>query len=155
MKRGVAVKKFHFSLQKLMDFRQQELDKQKNTLGALQAELRKIHEEAEQIRTALADQSAELVRVCSRGAQANDIAVRKRYIVTLQQEIHAKELQAIKKQGEIDNQLNVVVEATKDVKTLEKLEEKQLEEYRSREVKENEQFIEEFVSGQAVRGSAV
>ena len=143
------MKKFHFSLQKLMDFRQQELDKQKNTLGALQAELRKIHEDAEHIRAELEEQSAELVRICSRGAQAYDIANRKRYIVTLQQEIHAKELQ------EIDKQLNVVVEATKDVKTLEKLEEKQLEEYRSKEIKENEQFIEEFVSGQTVRSSAV
>ena len=149
------MKKFHFSLQKLMDFRQQELDKQKNTLGALQAELRKIHEDAEHIRAELEEQSAELVRICSRGAQAYDIANRQRYIVTLQQEIHAKELQALKKQEEIDKQLNVVVEATKDVKTLEKLEEKQLEEYRSKEIKENEQFIEEFVSGQTVRSSAV
>ena len=33
------MKKFQFTLQKLMDFRQQELDRQKNTLSALQAEL--------------------------------------------------------------------------------------------------------------------
>ena len=47
--------------------------------------------------------------------------------------------------------LAVVVDATKDVKTLEKLEEKQLEEYKAAEGKENELFIEEFVSGGAVR----
>jgi len=45
----------------------------------------------------------------------------------------------------------VVVEATKDVKTLEKLEEKQLEEYKALENKENEQFIEEFVSNASIR----
>ena len=55
------------------------------------------------------------------------------------------------KQQEIEKQLGVVVEATKDVKTLEKLEEKQLEEYKMSANKENEQFIEEFVSGQTVR----
>ena len=37
------------------------------------------------------------------------------------------------------------------MKTLEKLEEKQLEEYNHAAAKENEQFIEEFVSGQTVR----
>ena len=52
---------------------------------------------------------------------------------------------------EIEKQLAVVVDATKDVKTLEKLEEKQLEEYKAAEGKENELFIEEFVSGGAVR----
>ena len=51
----------------------------------------------------------------------------------------------------IEKQLGIVVEATKDVKTLEKLEEKQLEEYKALETKENEQFIEEFVSGAAIR----
>ena len=87
------------------------------------------------------------------GAVASEIAMRKRYIVTLQQEIHLKEQQAVLKQQEIEKQLRVVVEATKDVKTLEKLEEKQLEEYNHQVGKENEQFIEEFVSGQTVRAA--
>lgn len=149
------MKRFYFSLQKLMDFRQQELDKQKNVLGALQAELRKIDEDTESLRGKLERQSAELVRVCAEGAQAYDIAFRKRYIVTLQQDIHMKEYQALQKRAEIDKQLNVVVEATKDVKTLEKLKEKQREEYNLKAGKENERFIEEFVSGQSVRSSAV
>ncbi len=140
-------------MQKLMDFREQELDRQKNTLSALQAELKRINDETEALRLKCEQQSAELVRVCSGGAQAYDIAMRKRYIVTLQQEIHIKEQHAVLKQNEIDKQLDVVVEATKDVKTLEKLEEKQLEEYNFKVGKENEQFIEEFVSGQTVRAA--
>ncbi len=99
------------------------------------------------------EQSEQLERVCRLGSSASDIAMRKRYIVTLQQEIHLKEQQALQKQQEIEQQLGVVVEATKDVKTLEKLEEKQLEEYNHQAGKENEQFIEEFVSGQTVRAA--
>ena len=64
-----------------------------------------------------------------------------------------REAQAAEKRIEIEKQLGIVVEATKDVKTLEKLEEKQLEEYKALEIKENEQFIEEFVSGAAARSS--
>ena len=145
------MKKFHFTLEKLKDFRGQELDRQKNALSALQAELRRINDSAEQLRAKVVEQSVQLELVCSSGAMASDIAMRKRYIVTLQQEIHLKEQQAVMKQQEIEKQLDIVVEATKDVKTLEKLEEKQLEEYKALETKENEQFIEEFVSGQTVR----
>lgn len=147
------MKKFQFSLQKLKDFREQELDRQKNILSVMQGELRTIEESAEQLRRRVAAESDALTVVSAQGIPAYEISLRKRYIVTLQQEIHAKEAQAIKKKAEIEAQLGVVVEATKDVKTLEKLEEKQLEEYKAMETKENEQFIEEFVSNAAVRSS--
>ena len=147
------MKKFQFSLQKLMDFREQELDRQKNTLSMLQADLRRIQEAREVLLDKVDEQSEQLERVCRLGSSASDIAMRKRYIVTLQQEIHLKEQQALQKQQEIEQQRGVVVEATKDVKTLEKLEEKQLEEYNHQAGKENEQFIEEFVSGQTVRAA--
>ena len=145
------MKKFQFTLQKLMDYREQELDRQKNTLNALRGELNKIESAAAELRRKVFSESTELERICTEGAQAYEISVRKRYIVTLQQEIHMREAQAVQKRQEIDAQLGVVVEATKDVKTLEKLEEKQLEEYRALENKENEQFIEEFVSNASMR----
>ena len=147
------MKKFQFTLQKLMDFRQQELDRQKNTLSALQADLQRIYAEKEQLIKQVEEFSAELETVCRQGAQAFEISVRKRYIVTLQQEIHAKDASAARKQEEINKQLGVVVEATKDVRALEKLEEKQLEDYKAAANKENEQFIEEFVSGQSIRAA--
>lgn len=145
------MKQFRFSLQKLKDFREQELERQKNTLSLLQADLRRIEEARETLEGTLSEQAEQLDRVYRLGSTASEIAMRKRYIVTLQQEIHIKEQQALEKQAEIERQLSVVVEATKDVKTLEKLEEKQLEEYNHAAAKENEQFIEEFVSGQTVR----
>ena len=147
------MKQFQFTLQKLMDFRQQELDRQKNTLSALQADLQRIYQEKEELIRQVEECSADLELVCRQGAQAFEISVRKRYIVTLQQEIHAHDASAALKQQEINKQLGVVVEATKDVRTLEKLEEKQLEEYKAAATKENEQFIEEFVSGQSIRKS--
>lgn len=145
------MKKFQFTLQKLMDFRQQELDRQKNTLSALQAELQRIYQEKEELIRRVEESSQDLEIICRQGAQVFEVSVRKRYIVSLQQEIHAHDASAAMKQQEINKQLGVVVEATKDVRTLEKLEEKQLEDYRAAASKENEQFIEEFVSGQSIR----
>ncbi len=147
------MKRFEFSLQKLLDFRRQELDRQKNALAMLQADLKRIEEARELLIEKVSEQSEQLERIFRLGAAANDIAVRKRYIVTLQQEIHVKEQMEIQKKQEIEKQLGVVVEATKDVRTLEKLEEKQLDEYKAASQKENEQFIEEFVSGNAIRAS--
>ena len=145
--------KFQFTLQRLKDFREQELDRQKNTLAVLQGDLKRLEEALERLQETIEKQSEELTTVCMQGARATDVAVRKRYIVTLQQDIHIKEQQILQKKAEIEKQLSVVVEATKDVKTLEMLEEKQLEEYKLASGKENEQFIEEFVSGQTIRAS--
>ena len=145
------MKKFQLTLQKLMDFRQQELDRQKNTLSALQAELQRIYQEKEELIRRVEESSQDLEIICRQGAQVFEVSVRKRYIVSLQQEIHAHDASAAMKQQEINKQLGVVVEATKDVRTLEKLEEKQLEDYKAAANKENEQFIEEFVSGQSIR----
>ena len=145
------MKKFQFTLQRLKDYREQELDRQKNALAVLQGDLKRLEGSLEELKKTTAQQSSELTEVCMKGAAATEIAVRKRYIVTLQQDTHIREQQIIEKKAEIEKQLSVVVDATKDVKTLEMLEEKQLEEYHAAEVKENEQFIEEFVSGQTVR----
>ena len=134
-----------------MDFREQELDRQKNALSLLQSDLKRIDESREDLIKKLYEQEEQLERVYKLGSTAMDISMRKRYIVTLQQEIHIREQQAEEKKVEIEKQLSVVVDATKDVKTLEKLEEKQLEEYKHAVGKENELFIEEFVSGQTVR----
>lgn len=147
------MKKFHFTLQKLKDYQEQELDREKNALSLLQADLRRIEEAREVLMGKVAEQSEQLDRVYKLGSTANEIAMRKRYIVTLQQEIHLKEQQAIQKQAEIEAQLSVVVEATKEVKKLEKLEEKQLEEYNLAAGKENERFIEEFVNTQSTRAT--
>ena len=111
------MKKFQFTLQKLMDFRQQELDRQKNTLSALQADLQRIYAEKEQLIKQVEEFSAELETVCRQGAQAFEISVRKRYIVTLQQEIHAKDASAARKQEEINKQLGVVVSRKSSLRT--------------------------------------
>ena len=147
------MKKFQFTMQKLMDFREQELDRQKNALAVLQGDLRRINDRRDELTEKVVRYSNDLVTSSAVGLPAAEISMRKRYIVTLQQEIHECEQRAILKQQEIDKQLSVVVDATKDVRTLEKLEEKQLEEYKAAEGKENELFIEEFVSGGAVRGA--
>ena len=57
-----------------------------------------------------------------------------------------KRHQILMQNRKIEAQLQNVIEATKEVSKLERLEEHQLEDYKAAEQKETEMFIEEFVS---------
>ena len=54
-------------------------------------------------------------------------------------------------QAKVEKQRSIVTEASKEVKKLEKLKEKQLEEYRHDEAKEQQDLITEHVAGEFVR----
>ena len=140
------MKKFVFTLQRLKEFREQTLDTEKGTLAELRAELRELESELQQILEDIARLNRELMELYKKGTTANDIAVHKRYINNKQQELHMKRHQILMQNRKIEQQLQTVIDATKEVSKLEKLEEHQLEDYKAAEQKENEQFIEEFVS---------
>ena len=140
------MKRFVFTLQRLKEFREQTLDTEKGTLAELRAELRDLEAELEQILEELAKLNRDLLELYSHGTTAMEIAVHKRYINNKQQELHMKRHQILMQNRKIEMQLQAVIDATMEVSKLEKLEEHQIEEYKAAEQKENEQFIEEFVS---------
>ena len=140
------MKKFVFTLERLKQYREQVLETEKGSLADLRGQLNRLQAELEDILEELARLNRELVEMYERGTTPLDISVHKRYIAAKQQELHMKRHQIMLKEREIERQLEVVVEATKEVSKLEKLEEQQIEEYKAAEQKETEAFIEEFVS---------
>jgi len=145
------MKKFEFSLAKLQNYKEQILESEKNNLGILRKELNDLQFRLEELIRLVDMKSDELAYIMLRGVTMSDLAARKRYITVKQQEGHEVRRAIMFKEAEVESQLQVVVEATKEVNTLEKLEERQFEEYRYEESKREEQFIEEFVSNQRVR----
>ena len=112
---------------------------------ALQSELdAKVAEYEQSI-----DKLNELVRG---GTTAMRLSLHKKYVSSLQQDIYRIKGLMAHKREEIENQLQKVIDATKEVSKLEKLEEKQLEEYRYASQKEQEQIIEEFVTNGSSNG---
>lgn len=95
------------------------------------------------------DKLNELVRS---GTTAMRLSLHKKYVSSLQQDIYRIKGLMAHKREEIENQLQKVIDATKEVSKLEKLEEKQLEEYRYASQKEQEQIIEEFVTNGSSNG---
>jgi len=139
------MKKFKFSLDKLKKYKEQILEAEKNTLGILRKELSELNVQLDGLVKLIDLKSDELEYIMIRGITPADLASRKRFITVKQQEMHQTVFLIAQKEQDIEAQLNIVIEATREVSTLEKLEEKQLEEYRMADLKEQEHFIEEFV----------
>lgn len=147
------MKKFNFTLQSLKKYNDQMLDSEKSMLGRLRAELAEMQAEldakAAEYELSI-DKLNELVRG---GTTAMRLSLHKKYVSSLQQDIYRIKGRMAQKRDEVEQQLQRVIDATKEVSKLEKLEEKQLEEYRYAAQKEQEQIIEEFVSNGSSNGS--
>jgi flagellar export protein FliJ len=140
------MKKFSFSLEKLKHYKERMLEAEKNNLGILRRELVVLSGQLQEIFDNIAEKNAELAEKLVKGTTPVDIAVRKRFITTRKQDAQLKQMEIARKEDEIAKQLEVVLELQKEVASLEKLEENQLEEYRMLELKETEQFIDEFMT---------
>lgn len=140
-------------MQSLKKYNDQMLDSEKSVLGRLRAELAEMQAEldAKNAEYELSiDKLNELVRG---GTTAMRLSLHKKYVSSLQQDIYRIKGRMAQKRDEVEQQLQRVIDATKEVSKLEKLEEKQLEEYRYAAQKEQEQIIEEFVSNGSSNGS--
>lgn len=140
-------------MQSLKKYNDQMLDSEKSMLGRLRAELAEMQAEldakAAEYELSI-DKLNELVRG---GTTAMRLSLHKKYVSSLQQDIYRIKGRMVQKRDEVEQQLQRVIDATKEVSKLEKLEEKQLEEYRYAAQKEQEQIIEEFVSNGSSNGS--
>lgn len=140
-------------MQSLKKYNDQMLDSEKSVLGRLRAELAEMQAEldakAAEYELSI-DKLNELVRG---GTTAMRLSLHKKYVSSLQQDIYRIKGRMVQKRDEVEQQLQRVIDATKEVSKLEKLEEKQLEEYRYAAQKEQEQIIEEFVSNGSSNGS--
>lgn len=147
------MKKFNFTLQSLKKYNDQVLDSEKSVLGRLRAELAEMQVELD-AKTAEYELSIEKLNELVRGGTtAMRLSLHKKYVSSLQQDIYRIKGRMAQKRDEVEQQLQRVIDATKEVSKLEKLEEKQLEEYRYAAQKEQEQIIEEFVSNGSSNGS--
>ena len=140
------MKKFVFSMQKLMDFKNQILKKEKNTLADFRKNLAELIEQRNSLVFLRKEKNKELIDRINEGLSPQHIAFHKNYIHSLTDRIKEIDNRIILAERKIKTQLDVVIEVTKEVDSLEKLQKKQFEEYKKLETKENELFIEEFVS---------
>ncbi|MBQ8825743.1 MAG: flagellar export protein FliJ [Oscillospiraceae bacterium] len=139
------MKRFKFSLDKLKGYKEQILDKEKNDLAQLRSQQQALVEEKRQVEETLRLSNEEFIKKSGSGMNVIQITMFKSYHQSLSQQIKELEESIEKMENRVQRQLKVVIEATKEVSSLEKLEEKQLEAYNFQVAKAEEQFISEYV----------
>lgn len=145
------MKKFSFSLEKLYGYKEQVLSKEKNDLAQYRSEKQQLLEEKERLERLLAESGEEFAEKAAVGMSIVEINVIKDYQKSLTEDIRLKEREIEEAEERISGQLRVVIQASKDVNSLEKLRDKQLDEYKFKVAKSDEQFIEEFVTTSSYR----
>lgn len=148
------MKKFAFSLERMLNFQSQNLEKEMGILGrmtaerdALEAQKRDMTEKAAGVQADIARREAEGTTIFILKACFSVLETARNQLEELEEEL--KLLQA-----GLERQRQIVTEASREVKKLEKLKEKQLEEYHRGEAKEQQETIAEHVAGNFVRRGA-
>ena len=147
------MKKFAFSLERMLNFQSQNLEKEMGILGRMTAERDALEARKRDMAEKAAGIQAEIAR---REAEGTTIFMLKACYSILESARNQEELEKERKllQAGLERQRQVVTEASREVKKLEKLKEKQLEEYHRGEAKEQQETIAEHVAGNFVRRGA-
>ena len=148
------MKKFAFSLERMLNFQSQNLEKEMGILGRMTAERDALEAQKRDMADKAAGVQADITR---REAEGTTIFMLKACFSILesarnQLEEMEEELKLL--QAGLERQRQIVTEASREVKKLEKLEEKQLEEYHRGAAKEQQETIAEHVAGKFGRRGA-
>jgi len=149
------VKKFHFSLQKLLKYKEQLFEAEQIILRDMRNLLSKMESDLEEMLAQRELRSEEFRGAVAGGMFIYEIQLHQVFLRQLDHDIEQKRKQIQFQTRAVDKQIDKVRNARQEIITIEKLKEKKLEEYHYAEQKENELFIEEYVSTQRAMGSGI
>lgn len=151
----VILKKFTYSLETVLNYKDSVLDRQKEEYAKRLAEAagqRQKIETLEERQDGLMHEFDEVKRSCP---HITDFLIYAEMTDAMTEQIRQEKAKLEQLEQRAEHQKQKVVEANVDVNRFEKLKEKKRQDYRKAEQKENETFIDEFVSHEAaVNGGA-
>ena len=140
------MKKIRFSLETVLDYKNQALDALRAEHGAILAQVRAQEAVVEGLEREYSQVDGEFTQRKLEGLTVLDALNYEQYLRALEREVKEeyRKLSLLRRQEE--QKRGQVVEARKETATIEKLKERKLEDYRKAEQKDEELRIEEFVS---------
>ncbi len=148
------MKKYEFSLKRVKEFKETILNREKSVLLSLSSELRLQEEKRDQLKAELIEIGEVISQSTQSGISASMLSLYDGRRKGIRQELETLDTKISLLVASIERQKKRVAQAKQDVSGMEKLEEKQLEEYRELEKKENDLIIEEFISSKMAREEA-
>ena len=140
------MKKFQFSLGRMRDYRERLLEEEKGTLQRYKAERNQIEDEIARLEGEFGELSRRMQEKAEKGATVIELRKLSAQMDNVRMQIRELEKALTKAEQRVEKQMQVVVEANKEVTKLDKLEERQLESYRQKTQKAEAERIEELVS---------
>lgn len=145
------MKKFMFSLERVLRYKRTLYETERNTLASLRTKRRRLEEKRDSCENQLLILDKEFrLKAANEGVGINDINQLNyqknngdKLIEQLDEEMATLDI-------EIEKQLEIVMQLDKDVKGLEKLREKQFEEYTAEAMKEEQERVSELVSSKYI-----
>ncbi len=145
------MKKFSFSLEKVLSYKESVLEKEKGELARLNMQRRELVAEQLRLEEALLRESQDFQLKMIKGVSGIELQSYQYMKNSAENQIKSLKQQIIQKDKQIDKQKTVVIEADKDVKKFTKLKETQVEEYRILEAAEQKDSILESLSNKIGR----
>ena len=139
------MKKFRFSLETVMEYKQQVLDSLQAEHGAILAKVRRQEELIEELEAAYRHQAQEFNRRKLEGISILDAMKYEQYLRSSERQLEEAYQHLAKLQKQEEAKRDEVVEAKKETSSIEKLREKKLEGYNKAVQKSEEAMIDEFV----------
>ena len=140
------MKKFRFSLETVLDYKQQALDSLRAEHAAILAQVRAQEEVIADLEEEHRQADMDFPQRKLEGINIVDAMSYETYLRSLEQKLREENRKLERLRHMEEQKRTQVVEARKETATIEKLREHKLDSYRKAEQKAEEQRIEEFVS---------
>ena len=149
------MKKFQFTMRKILDLKNNILEAEKNRLAQLQEAQRRIETEIAQLEQAMLDISQEMMDAQTKGVTVAELIAYNARRANIRMQLEELALRLTDAKKSVDHQMQIVVEASREVSKFEKVEERQYEVYREGEKKAENARVEELVANNVSRRQVV
>ncbi|MDR1260363.1 MAG: flagellar export protein FliJ [Oscillospiraceae bacterium] len=140
------MKKFKFTLQKVLEYRQQLLNVEQGKLSKINQRLLELEKSRNLLQDKIVEENKALKTEASLGLKITQYELRQRQVCYLISALDSASGAVLNEKMQKEEQRKVVVEANIDVKILEKLRERRLMEYNVAVAKDEAKMIDEFVA---------
>jgi flagellar FliJ protein len=144
------LKKFNFSLQKVLEIKGQILENLKIELSSLHNEIKIIDAAISYLMTQFLDIEKEFLEKSSVSVSVGEMFYKKTLMSSILKQVENKEKEKEIVLSKIEAKRHEIINMNKEISSLEKLRDNELEKYKKASLKSEEIFIEEFVSNKSM-----
>lgn len=145
------MKKFSFSLQKVLEIKEQILENYKIELSSLNSSLISLDLDIKNLNEQFFNINKEFIEKSSNSISVGEMAYYKLLMSSILRQIDNKKESKKIIQKKIEAKRQEIIVVNQEISSLDKLKEKELEKYNQAVMRSEEIFIEEFVSNKSMR----